>query len=141
MKKFVFILIFCFCSIKAFASPARFGGFSYKRDELGRILLDEETEAFNEGPAQLDEEPQQPYYLDENDIPVVSGDKYKLIYTIEDVYEELDKQNNKSGSINYNTQAEKYKTPPIYSLKDLHEGKLSVDTSENNESEEDMDEE
>ncbi len=123
MKKIVIILIFCFCSIKVFASPARFGGFSYKRDELGRILLDEETEAFNEGPAQLDEEPQQPYYLEDDEIPSASGDKYKLIYTMEDVYEELERQENKN-SINYTPQSEKYKTPPIYSLKDLHEGKL-----------------
>ncbi len=139
MKKFIFILVLCIYSIKAFASPARFGGFSYKKDDLGRVLLDDETEAFNEGPAQLDEEPQQPYYLSDDDIPTESGDKYKLIYTMDDVYEELERQKKKTG-LSYTPQPEKYKTPPIYSLKNLHEGKLSNNNSDS-EPEEDLEEE
>ena len=130
MRKFGIILAFLIFSNEAFASPARFGGFSYNKDEFGRVVLNEASEAFNEGPAQLEEEPDPPYYLDESDLPVQSQDKYKLIYTMEDVYNELE-ANEKKSEIRYTPQKDRYKTPPIYSEKSLHEKKngLSDDDS------------
>ncbi|MCR5506235.1 MAG: hypothetical protein K6F04_00105 [bacterium] len=120
MKKLNLILLFLLFSTNVFASPARFGGFSYKRDELGRVALDDETQTFNEGPIQLEEEPQQPYYLEEGELPVQSQDRYQLIYTMDDVYREIE-ENQKKSSINYTPQENKYTTPPIYSEKSLRE--------------------
>ncbi len=125
MRKLEILFVFLCISTETFASPARFGGFSYKRDELGRVALDDATQAFNEGPTQLSEEPQQPYYLEEEDIPVEHSDKYKLIYTIEDVYSEIE-ASEKKANINYTPQEEKYKTPPVYSMKDLREKKNNI---------------
>ncbi len=140
MRKFGLVLLFCIFSNEIFASPARFGGFSYKKDEFGRVELDENTQAFNEGPAQLDEDPEPPYYLEESELPVQSQEKYKLIYSIEDVYSELE-ANEKQPSINYTPEKEKYKTPPIYSEKSLRENKNGVsnndDSDDEAESEED----
>ena len=137
MRKISIFLTFLLISTETFASPARFGGFSYKKDEYGRVALDENTEAFNEGPAQLEEEPQQPYYLEEEDLPQQPQDKYQLIYTIDDVYKELE-ANEKKSNINYTIQDEKYTTPPVYSMKNLHEKKNGAknDDTEDEESDE-----
>ncbi len=142
MKKIGLVIALFIISTETFASPARFGGFSYKRDDLGRVALDEETEAFNEGPVQLSEEPQQPYYLEEEDLPVQSQDKYQLIYTMDDVYRELE-ANEKKSNINYSIQDDKYTTPPVYSMKRLHEKKngVSNDDDTDDESEETEEEE
>lgn len=137
MRKISIFLTFLLISTETFASPARFGGFSYKKDEYGRVALDENTEAFNEGPAQLEEEPQQPYYLEEEDLPQQPQDKYQLIYTMDDVYKELEATEKKSN-INYTIQDEKYTTPPVYSMKNLHEKKNGAknDDTEDEESDE-----
>ena len=137
MRKISIFLTFLLISTETFASPARFGGFSYKKDEYGRVALDEITEAFNEGPAQLEEEPQQPYYLEEGDLPQQPQDKYQLIYTMDDVYKELEATEKKSN-INYTIQDEKYTTPTVYSMKNLHEKKNGAknDDTEDEESDE-----
>ena len=139
MRKFGIFILFLFISTETIASPARFGGFSYKKDELGRVYLDDNTQAFNEGPAQLSEEPEQPYYLEEGDLPAQSHDKYQLIYTIEDVYKELEATEKKSG-VNYTPQEEKYKTPPVYSMKNLHEKKNGATEDDTEEAEEEDEE-
>lgn len=139
MRKLGLILLFLFFHTEVLASPARFGGFSYRKDEYGRVILNEGSEIFNEGPIQLEEEPEPPYYLDEDQLPSQSQDKYQLIYTMDDVYRELETTQKKT-SINYKIQDEKYTTPPVYSMKDLHEGKINK-SSKNSDEEEEYEEE
>ena len=136
MRKLVLTILLCIFSAKVSASPARFGGFTYNRDEYGKPQLDEKTEIFNEGPSQLEEDPEIPYYLNEDEVPVTSQNRYQLIYTIEDAYKEIDSQTSKK-TINYTVQGNKYKTVPIYSLKDLHEkNKQNLNQDDDEEEEE-----
>ena len=94
MRKILFLIAFVFLSGELFAEPARLGGFSYSRDEYGRVKLSEETEIFNEGPPALMEEvPELPFYLNEDLSDARTGvaphgDRYQLIpiYSTQELY-------------------------------------------------------
>lgn len=96
MRKFLFFVSFLVLSAEVFAVPARLGGFSYSKDEYGRVKLSEETEAFNEGPPALmeEEEPLFPFYLNEDLSDARTGvtphgDRYQLIpiYSTQQLYD------------------------------------------------------
>ena len=96
MRKFLFFVVFLVLSAEVFAVPARLGGFSYSKDEYGRVKLSEETEIFNEGPPALmeEEEPLLPFYLNEDLSDARTGiaphgDRYQLIpvYSVQQLYD------------------------------------------------------
>lgn len=81
-----FILIFYLITTQTFGAPGRFGGFTYNLDDKGRVKHDEKTveltENFNKDFATgINEEPQKPFYLTENNKNTVEKDKYNLVPT------------------------------------------------------------
>lgn len=122
MRKILFITVLSFVSQAVFASPARFGGFSYSRDETGRVKLSDETLEFNQTypPASQEDPPQTPFYLDEESLPSGTTDKYTFIYSLDDVYNEMEKDSPKYGSA---SSSGKYNLIPTYSVKELYENK------------------
>ena len=94
MRKFLFFISFLVLSAEVFAVPARLGGFSYLKDEYGRVKLSEETEAFNKEPPAEKEEPLFPFYLNEDLSDARTGvaphgDRYQLIpiYSTQQLYD------------------------------------------------------
>ena len=88
----LFALMVLSCAAPALASPGRLGGFSYARDDLGRIKEKPETEAFNS--IEPPPPPERPHYLNDDGTDARTGvrsggDKYKLppVYSTQQLYD------------------------------------------------------
>ena len=88
----LFALVFLLYALPAPASPGRLGGFSYARDDLGRIKQKQTTVDFNsmEPPPM----PERPHYLNEDLTDARTGvkpgaDRYKLapVYSTQQLYD------------------------------------------------------
>jgi hypothetical protein len=91
MAKSVALVVFMY-AVPALASPGRLGGFSYARDDLGRIKQKPATEDFNN--IQPPPMPERPHYLNEDGTDARTGikpgeDRHKLpqVYSAQQLYD------------------------------------------------------
>ena len=118
-----FFIIFCLIANIAFASPERFGGFTYNLDDKGRVKYDKKTTTltknFNKNFAKgINKKLKKPYYLKESNKKTVEKDKYDLVptYSLKQIHnskhtekgkiENTESENNKDSDENNDSNEE-----------------------------------
>ena len=127
------------------ANPARLGGYKWSLTTTTMVTADEDSATFNEEFAKQEEEPERPYYLDED-----GGDARMSVSGSDDRYvmpplkgEAEDFVDEAFGTVRTVRagKTDRYKMPPVYSVQDLYDMKNGKGRSvEEGEIEEDDDE-
>ena len=149
MRRFLFTLLIAFttraCVVQA--NPGRLGGYKWSFTTTTTITGDEDSSTFNSEFAKRDEDPERPFYLNEDNSDArfsVAGndDRYKMPPLAGDAEDFIDEA---FVSVNMGNggRSDRYKMPPVYSVQDLYDmkngkknrGSVVVDEEESEEGE------